>query len=92
LKKQPISLADIKKEVDAIVGTKVRFRAAKSRKRVDEQVGILENAYPNIFVINVSETEEDFSHRLSFSYSDLLTQNVELYKVDNEGEQRIDFF
>lgn len=67
-------LADIKQELDGLIGVRIRLRANKGRRKVDEREGVLEHTYPSIFVVRL---EED-SRRVSFSYADILTEAVEL--------------
>ena len=70
-------LADIKQDIDGYVGKRVRLKANRGRRKVIEKVGILEQTYPNIFIIKLDETKS-LGRRVSFSYSDVLTETVEL--------------
>lgn len=70
-------LEDIKRELDSHVGEKIRVKANKGRKKVDEKEGILEKTYPHIFVVKVEEGQLS-ERRVSFSYTDVLTETVEL--------------
>lgn len=70
-------LSDIKKDLDGCVGKKIRLRANRGRKKIVEQVGVLEKTYPHIFVIKLEE-KKNTARRVSFSYSDVLTETVEL--------------
>lgn len=72
-------LEQIKLNLDACVGKKIRLKANKGRKKVVEAEGILENTYPNIFVIRLDKSSA--IKRLSYTYADILTQ-TEL-TVDN---------
>jgi uncharacterized protein Veg len=69
-------LADIKRDLDGLIGTRIRLRANKGRRKVDEREGILERTYPSIFVVRLEE--ETSMRRVSFSYADILTEAVEL--------------
>lgn len=69
-------LADIKRDLEPFVGNKIRLRANKGRKKVIEKTGILENTYPNIFVVRLDEKQVE--RRVSFSYADILTDAVQL--------------
>lgn len=70
-------LDDIKHELELHVGEKIRVKANKGRKKVDEKEGILEKTYPNIFVVRIEEGHLA-ERRISFSYADVLTETVEL--------------
>jgi uncharacterized protein Veg len=69
-------LADIKRDLDGLIGARIRLRANKGRRKVDEREGILERTYPSIFVVRLEE--ETSMRRVSFSYADILTEAVEL--------------
>jgi len=71
------ALAKIRKDVESCIGKKVTLRANRGRKKTFEKEGILEQAYSNIFVVRVTESPE-FTRRISYSYSDILTETVEL--------------
>lgn len=73
-------LEDIKKELESHVGEKIRLKANKGRKKVDEKEGILEKTYPHIFVVKIEEEHlsEKSERRVSYSYTDVLTETVEL--------------
>ncbi|HKM17378.1 MAG TPA: Veg family protein [Limnochordia bacterium] len=74
-------LEQIKLNLDACVGKKIRLKANKGRKKVVEAEGILENTYPNIFVIRLDKSSA--VKRLSYTYADVLTQTVELTVDDH---------
>lgn len=79
-------LADIKRDLESFVGAKIRLKANKGRKKVLEREGVLEQTYPNIFVVKISEGELG-ERRISYSYTDLLTETVELVVFDGEGQE-----
>ena len=81
-------LADIKQDLDEYVGKRIRLKANRGRRKVVEKVGILEQTYPNIFVIKLDENK-NFSRRISFSYSDVLTETVELSLCKEDGDKKI---
>ena len=76
IEKQDISV--VRQQVNAHVGSKVRIRANKGRKRVVVKEGVLENTYPSIFVVKVHNEQQNTYRSVSYSYTDLLTHNVEL--------------
>lgn len=71
------SISEIKKTVKSNVGKPVRLKANRGRRKTFEKEGILEKVYPNIFTIKVNESH-NFVRRLAYSYTDLLTETVEL--------------
>ncbi|NLJ99821.1 MAG: Veg protein [Clostridia bacterium] len=77
-------LAEIKRDLDCHVGKKIKLKANRGRRRIVEQVGILEKTYPNIFVVKLDEKRSTV-RRVSFSYSDVLTETV---KLTIDGEEK----
>jgi len=76
------ALASIKENVDSYVGKRVKLKTNQGRKKVLERVGILEKTYPHIFVVKVDDEKNNSTQRLSFSYSDILMETVELTLVN----------
>lgn len=77
-------LSDIKRDLDGMIGERIRLKANRGRRKVDEREGVLEQTYPYIFVVKI-EDEASGSRRVSFSYADVLTETVEL-EVASGGE------
>jgi len=76
------ALASIKENVDSYVGKRVKLKTNLGRKKVLERVGIVEKTYPHIFVVKVNDEKNNSTQRLSFSYSDILMETVELTLVN----------
>jgi len=84
----PRPIADIKKDLESFVGSKIRLKANRGRNRIIEREGILESIYPNIFVVKLEERKVE--RRVSYSYADVLTETVELFICDTpDSEIRI---
>lgn len=81
-------LAEIKQDLDGYVGKRIHLKANRGRRKVIERVGILEQTYPNIFVIKLDE-KKNLDRRISFSYSDVLTETVELSLCKEDGDKKI---
>ena len=80
------ALRKIRKDVQSHVGKMVKLKANRGRKKTFEKEGVLEQVYPNIFVVKVVESA-DFVRRISYSYSDILTDTVELTVLQNEESE-----
>ena len=76
------SLAKIRKDVEDCVGKKVILKANKGRKKIVIREGILEDAYPSLFVVRICN-EYDSVRRVSYTYSDILTETVEVTICDD---------
>ncbi|WP_277998209.1 Veg family protein [Zhaonella formicivorans] len=85
------ALTEIKQYLDASVGKRIKLKANRGRKKVVERLGVLEQTYPHIFVVKLDE-KRNAARRVSFSYTDILTETVELtiYKdKDHEEKEQI---
>lgn len=71
------SLKEIRKDLEGYVGQRVRLKANKSRKRTFVREGVIDSTYPSIFVISIDQ-ENKSPRKMSFCYSDILTNAVEL--------------
>ncbi|MCY0881370.1 MAG: Veg family protein, partial [Firmicutes bacterium] len=52
-------LDDIKRELESHVGERIRVKANKGRKKIDEKDGVLEKTYPHIFVVKLDPDQID---------------------------------
>lgn len=82
-------LAEIKRDLDSYIGAKIKLKANKGRKKILEREGVLEQTDPNIFVVRVLEGEAG-ERRISYSYTDLLTETVEVVICNESGEMKLD--
>ena len=80
---------DIRDELVALRGKRIKVRANMGRSRIVERTGTLMGAHPSLFVVEVEERRGRRS-RQSYQYVDVLTNTVELYDVDS-GERILDF-
>ncbi|WP_154439018.1 Veg family protein [Tissierella pigra] len=80
-------LIRIRKDIEKCVGKKVKLRANKGRKRTVVRDGILEAAYPNLFVVRICN-EYDSSRKVSYTYTDVLTGTVEV-TVYSETQEKV---
>ena len=70
------TISTIKKDIERHIGEKVTLRANGGRKKILVNDGVLESAYPSIFVIRL---ESDTQRTVTYSYSDVLTKTVQLF-------------
>lgn len=72
---------DVNKVRNAVMkqmGKKVKVRINRGRHKIDETEGIISETYPSIFLIKIQETKDMPVRTLSYSYTDVLTKDVEL--------------
>lgn len=68
-------IAKIKDKLEQEIGKPLHFRFNGARNQIEEFEGFIENTYNFIFTI---KTIEDKPRIKSFTYSDILTQSVEI--------------
>ncbi len=77
------TLNEIKNTVNIHLGSKVKLRTNLGRKKISIREGILDATYPSIFVVRLREGR-DMDRKLSFCYSDILTETVEIRLCDTD--------
>lgn len=71
------TLDNIRLSLEKHLGKKIILKANKGRKQITTKRGILENVYPSVFIVKLEASGSGYQ-RVSYSYSDLLTENVKL--------------
>lgn len=80
-------LFQVKQEINNYVGSKVRIRANKGRKKIVIKEGVIQSTYPSIFVVKLDDTKKEKASRVvSYSYTDVLTHTVELTLCNSVNE------
>ena len=74
-------LSRIKEDISFCIGQKVRLTTNKGKKKVLTKEGIIESTYPNIFTVRFDNN--DTANRMSYSYTDVLTNTVELIRCSD---------
>lgn len=85
---EKVELLQIKKNIETCIGQKVQLKANKGRKKAFIKEGVLENSYPNIFIVKF-ENEYETTRRVSYSYTDILTKAVELVVCKDDKRIRV---
>ncbi len=71
------TIVEIKEALEARVGMPLKVKANGGRRKTIERTGILEETFPSVFVIKLDQDKNSFE-RVSYSYTDVLTETVEL--------------
>ncbi len=79
-------LFQVRKDMEGFVGSRVKLKANKGRRKTVIKEGILENTYPSIFIVKLDNEMENPSRRVSYSYTDILTRTVEISVYDKVAE------
>ncbi|MFY9493774.1 MAG: Veg family protein [Limnochordia bacterium] len=77
-----VTIEDIRQQLESNIGKKVFIRANKGRRRYLETEGVLVETYPKLFVVNLDQTNA--VRRRSYTYADVLTQNVQITIDDKQ--------
>ena len=80
------SLLEVKKHMEGCIGQEINIKANLGRNKQVEKFGTIDGVFSNLFVIK----EQDTSHKLSYTYADILTNNLEITKRDT-GEPIINY-
>lgn len=73
----PAALAEIKQQLDNHIGESVTLITHESRHRTIEHEAIVRETFRSVFVLDLKQDGNEFD-RASFSYTDILTENIEL--------------
>lgn len=77
-----ISLTDIKKSIEGSVGQKVIIKTNMGKRNANVREGIVEFVYPSLFTVKIINGF-DIDRRVSYTYSDVLTESVEITFCQN---------
>ena len=58
-----------------------RYTKSKGRHKIDEAEGVISETYPSIFLIEVFNKADDTTQKISFSYTDVLTKDVQMQLI-----------
>lgn len=79
-----MSQSDIRKvrfSLNQNIGNKVKIRANRGRHKIDVTEGIIRETYPSVFLIEVENKIDDTTQNISFSYTDVLTKDVQMQLI-----------
>lgn len=71
----------VKLSLDKNIGNKVKIRANRGRHKIDVAEGIISETYPSIFLVEIINKVDDTTQKISFSYTDVLTKDVQMQLI-----------
>ncbi|MFA9559779.1 Veg family protein [Evansella sp. AB-rgal1] len=77
------TLIEIKQALDENLGKRITIQANGGRRKTIERSGLLEGTYPSVFTIKLDQDEYSVE-RVSYSYTDVLTETVKLTLNEQE--------
>ncbi len=81
------SLVKVKQDVESYVGQEILVKANIGRNKCIFKKGVISNTYSNLFVFKEANTE----NKLSYSYTDLVTNTLEISLPNGELLTNYDF-
>ena len=84
----PKSIGDIKNTLDCQLGNRIVLKANGGRKKTIERCGVLAETYPAVFIVELDQDKHNFE-RVSYTYTDVLTENVQVSFVDENHQDAV---
>ncbi len=72
------NVGSVRRAVAKHVGSRVQVRSNLGRHKYDVTEGVIKQTYPCIFLVEVKNEAENFSQTFSYSYTDVITKDVQL--------------
>ncbi len=72
------NVGSVRRTLSKYVGSKVQVKSNLGRHKYDVTEGIITETYPCIFLVEVKNEAEDSSQTFSYSYTDVITRDVQL--------------
>ena len=73
-----VSVGSVRRAVANHVGSKVRVRSNLGRHKYGVTEGVITETDPCIFLVRIENAEEDSYQTVSYSYTDVITRDVQL--------------
>lgn len=69
----------VRESVREQCGSKVEIKLDRGRNKVDVQTGVIKEAYPSVFTVQIDGKDQNRpSQLLSFSYKDIITKDIRM--------------
>ena len=75
MRQKGLSIDVIKNKIDGLVGKNIYMEVCRGRKQVKRYKGVIENTFPSVFVVRLTEGDS-VAPSLAYSYSDVLCGEV----------------
>ncbi|GAK13882.1 biofilm formation stimulator Veg [Geomicrobium sp. JCM 19039] len=80
------TLVEIKQSLEENVGKRITLKANGGRRKIVERSGMLEGTYPSVFIVKLDRDKHKVD-RVSYSYTDVLTETVQLTVCEDQELQ-----
>lgn len=71
-------IKSVRTEVSHYMGSRVKVKTNLGRNKVDITEGVLAEMYPSIFLIQIQADGDVPERKISYSYNDVITHDIEL--------------
>lgn len=71
------TLPEIRKAIEGSVGKKIILKTNTGKRNANTREGVVEFVYPSLFTVRIIDGF-DSNRRVSYTYSDVLTESVEI--------------
>lgn len=75
------TINDIKNKLEGHVGKRLTLKANGGRRKTIQRNGVLAETYPAVFIVELDQDTNAYE-RVSYSYTDVLTETVELTFIE----------
>jgi len=72
----PSAIKRIRMDLENHLGSRIKLKANRGRKKTVIREGVLERTYPHVFTVRLDQSKSSIP-RVSYSYIDILTENIE---------------
>ena len=72
-----VDVKAVRNAVYRAIGSRVVVKANRGRHRFDVNEGVIKEVYPHVFMIQINDSE-DAGKTVSYTYTDILTKDVQL--------------
>ena len=74
----------LREDISKCIGSKIKLESNKKHNKSTVSEGVIANVYPSIFTVEMQEGTQA-SRTLSFSYTDVLTNAIEVTIFEQEA-------
>jgi uncharacterized protein Veg len=76
MRQKGLSIDSVRDKMKELVGKPVLMSVCRGRKQVKKYTGVLENTFPSVFVVKLSNIDSALPSSLSYSYCDIMCGEV----------------
>lgn len=81
------SISRVREGLQDYVGSKVVVKCNRGKRRTTVNQGVLESTHSSVFVVKYNNQLDETYHRISYSYTDLLTKSVEFSVIKDNANK-----